>query len=830
MPFDFSKLKPAEKKPQPIDPIELFQRLRVTDSSINDLWLAQGDALREWHKNRTEPDISIALNTGAGKTLLGLLVGQSLVNETKGLILYACSSLQLVEQTEKKAIGYGLPITTYAKGQYSNDLSTQGEAVCLTTYQALFNGKSIFASQEIAAIVFDDAHAAEHLLRDHFSLRIRKDKLQGIFDSICAEFSDYFHGVGRAVSFDEVRKGDGNKLLLVPPFELAKSYAQILSLLKSSSIPGDTDTTFAWQHLKDHIDLCSLIISPSEIVFTPPFVPVRTLPYFRGEIRRVYLSATLSAPDVFIRTFGRQPSIKISPNTTAGECERMILVPAKMSGVVQDVNSVIDFADPFKMLILVPSYARSSVWAKVAQPPQRESATNAIESFKTAKGNPKLLLTARYDGMDLPGDMCRVVTIDDLPSGTGHLERYLWEYLGLSATLRTTVASRIVQSFGRISRGMSDHGVAIITGKRLIDWLLVPKNIASLPHFLQKQLELGFQMSSNMKAEDASPNINACLNRETDWIQAYENFMRDAEHSQMSTTPEVVAELALAETHFAEEMWDREYAKAAKRLTTSFDKAADFSVNCVCWHKLWAGYAQELAGDIHTARVLYQQAHGGQKNIPAYYDRSVAPDPVALPEQIIAASRLFEISSEGRVLIPRSLESDLLHLDGSGTTAQTEEALRCLGQYLGFESSRPDKEHGTGPDVLWKISEDTALCMDAKTDKQSGSAYRKSELGQLSDHVQWVRDNYQCENIIPCLVGPENPASDVSNPQDGVKVAALGKFNSVADTLKTAYRNCARTALPLTIEHVVNEEFEKRSLAWDQLNKNLELLELRDLG
>src|SRR2546430_8470100 len=110
--------------------------------------------------------------------------------------------------------------------------------------------------------------------------------------------------------------------------------------------------------------------------------------------------------------------------------------------------------------------------------------------------------------MHLPGNMFSVVVIDDLPSEIRLLERYLWEYLRFSAALRSTIASRIVQSFGRISRGMSDHGVAIVTGRRLVEWLQVLKNLASLPLFLQKQLQLGFQMSADMTLDDASSAID----------------------------------------------------------------------------------------------------------------------------------------------------------------------------------------------------------------------------------------------------------------------------------------------------------------------------------
>ncbi len=812
------------------DPIALFQKLRITDTSINDLWLAQGDALRGWNERRTESDVSISLNTGAGKTLVGLLIGQSLANELRALVVYACSSIQLVEQTAKKAEGYGLPITTYVRGNFSNDFAARGEAVCLTTYQALFNGKSVFFAQhEIAGIVFDDAHAAEHLLRNHFSLRISKQQFGNVFGEISAEFAEYFHSVGLASSFDETVSGTGSRLLLIPPFEVRRAQAAILKYIRESSVPTDVNTTFAWEHLKDRVDLCAFILSSNDITITPPFIPVGALPYFTKGIRRVYLSATLSALDVFVRTFGRKPSCKIAPTTTAGECERMILVPAKMHGVSDDVQIAKDAIRPHKALILVPSCARGAEWEDLVQPPPREQTTNAIEAFKLSKGTDKLLLHSRYDGMDLPGDMCRVVVIDDLPSGVGPLERYLWEYLKLSSTLRSTIASRIVQSFGRISRGMSDHGVAVLTGKRLIEWLQVPKNLGSLPSFLQKQLELGFQMSTAMSPAEVPLSIQSCLDRQSNWVDAYEEFIRDADDEDALPEPATVAELALAETKYAEEMWDRNYAKAALQLQRTLEAAGRFSISTVCWRKLWLGYSLELSGDTETAHALYQQAHAGQRNIPAYKGRSDSAADISLPIQATAVGRQFEQTGDGRILVPRSLERDLLYLNGEGTTNQTEEALRCLGQYLGFQSTRPDNEHDTGPDVLWLFPDKTAFCVDAKTDKDASSVYRKEEFGQLSDHVQWVRDNHDVGDIIAGFVGPELAVSDSANPPEDVKLATLARFHAVGATLKAAYRDIAATALPLNVGHLVATEFDKRRLLWPELKNLFCLIETREL-
>ncbi len=164
MTFDFSRIQIPNGPARPIDPIEIFQGANVSDGNINDLWLAQGDALREWHALRDKKDLAIILNTGAGKTLVGLLIAQSLVNETQRQVVYACSSIQLVQQTADKAKGYGLPVTTYHQQQFSSDnLYQRAEAPCVTTYQALFNGRTRFRQHDIAAVVFDDAHTVDNM-------------------------------------------------------------------------------------------------------------------------------------------------------------------------------------------------------------------------------------------------------------------------------------------------------------------------------------------------------------------------------------------------------------------------------------------------------------------------------------------------------------------------------------------------------------------------------------------------------------------------------------------------------------------------------------------
>jgi len=820
MTFDFSNLKPVPNSPRFTDPIQIFRSLRMRNSGVNDLWLAQAEALQPWYADRDKNDIAITLNTGAGKTLVGLLIAQSIVNDTGGLVLYACNSIQLVEQTRDKAVAYGMEASTYINGAHSNNLHAQGKAPCITTYQALFNGKSKFFRSEVEAVVFDDCHTAEAVLRDQFTLHVTRGAFDDSYLFLGDLFRDYFRKRGNASTYDEILRGASAKQLLVPPTEIRGRHSSILGHLQGAGLDESTVTLFAWEHLKDHLDMCAFLVSGNEFTITPPIVPVRTLPYFRSNVRRIYLSATLNANDSFARTFGRIPTKTIAPTTTAGACERMIIMPALCKDAPEDVTATIAAVPPYKVLVMTPSYPRAKKWESLVTPPPREEVTNAVNSFKASKGSPKLLLTARYDGVDLPGDACRVMVIDDLPSGTGPLEKFLWESLRMNNSLRTTIASRIVQTFGRISRGMSDHGVVLITGERLIEWLSIPKNLKSLPQFLQKQLQLGRQLSESQNSNSIQGMISSFLGRDGGWIDAYERFMAGAEVGEETVGSQNDTKIALAEAKFAEFLWRRQFQEAATSLNQILDISNEASSSTAAWHKLWLAMTHEFCGEWDLARRLYSQAHGAQPNLPLP-DRSEIEGLAAdLPPQARLAALQFQETSSGQIRVPNDLDASLTALHTDATFGQVEESLRVLGLLLGFESSRPDKEVSTGPDVLWK-DDQLVVCIDAKSNKQR-TLYRKTdEVGQMHDHIEWVNQNVEYGSIVPLFVGPKNPASRGTNPPPSFLIATKESFAEVSRNVCDAYRDVASQSLPLNLAHNIAKAFEERGLTMEGVLKQL---------
>jgi superfamily II DNA or RNA helicase len=78
---DLKKLRDAKKQAPVIDPLEIFRRLPKS-ARIKDLYGSQAEVLQAWFNSRTDKDHVLKLHTGGGKTLVGLLIAQSILNGT----------------------------------------------------------------------------------------------------------------------------------------------------------------------------------------------------------------------------------------------------------------------------------------------------------------------------------------------------------------------------------------------------------------------------------------------------------------------------------------------------------------------------------------------------------------------------------------------------------------------------------------------------------------------------------------------------------------------------------------------------------------------------
>ncbi len=325
----------VNKAPRPVDPLDIFEGLTLR-GTIENIWDPQAEALRVWHKNRTSADCVVQMNTGGGKTLVGLLIAQSLVNETRGKVLYVCSTNQLVQQTDRQARASGFtPALYYEKRRDNRELYESGETFCITNYAAVFNGLSVLAQDGLSALVFDDAHVAENAIRSQFTISIPSN--HDLFDRILTLFRPHFANTCFAPRFQDVTDGRWGAMLYTPMYLVWKHADELRQLLLEYRIDNDDKLKFPWSHLSEHLGCCCLLLSSFRIEITPPLLPIHALPFFVQPVRRVYLTATLPSQAAFIRTFGvAQPTV-VNPKGKSGDAQRLfICTPGKDDDAQRD--------------------------------------------------------------------------------------------------------------------------------------------------------------------------------------------------------------------------------------------------------------------------------------------------------------------------------------------------------------------------------------------------------------------------------------------------------------------------------------------------------------
>jgi len=85
-------------------------------------------------------------------------------------------------------------------------------------------------------------------------------------------------------------------------------------------------------------------------------------------------------------------------------------------------------------------------------------------------------------------------------------------------------------------------------------------------------------------------------------------------------------------------------------------------------------------------------------------------------------------------------------------TEEAEEALRQLADHLGLAGQRPEKEIGSGPDVLWALGGMSFWVIEAKTGA-TGDVIHKRDSAQLGHSMAWFRERYdQSSSATPVMV------------------------------------------------------------------------------
>lgn len=799
--MDFSQLKRPARNIKPQDPIAIFERRPSLPNTPNDLWRGQTEALNEWHKNRSKSDVFIALNTGAGKTLVGLLVAQSLVNEGIENVTYVCGTKDLVLQTQREATKLGIECTLRTSGDFSNSLFETGKAFCITTYTSLLNGLSVLQRDYFpGAVIFDDAHVAERMIRESFTLKIAAPDQTELLKEIKSLFEPHFKEAGKLPSLESANDSPFGPPIMASPSAVREKAGRLYSLLVDSGIKNDANLKYSFNHLKENLEHCAVVFGYEAVEIAPPFLPLFSLPVFLRDVRRIYLSASLNYKSDIARAFGRIPDLSIEPKNDAGNGERLILFSDETPRKKIDHTFVKPLSEKHKVLISVPSYRQAKAWKKVGTPPSSNDFSEKLQQFREASSG-SFILVSRVDGIDLPHDTCRVMILDELPTGASILEKFQWDTLDMKNFRATKVSNQIIQLFGRINRGRNDYGAFIINGRSLSNWLKNDRKLALLPELLRKQVRLGLYLHEQQRLSDASQLaevIDSVLSRNPSWIDFYGESINemglDGEASERTQQiEERMTQAALAEVGFISAIWDRDYAVARQKLEAVIQETARADEKLSGWHNLWLGMCLECEEDYEAAQEEYLCAYQrlAKKVIVPKAISGVSHDATAIMPKLTDFERQIDLivertSPEGYQKTFQRLRTSVAGLDNStASIPQQEESLRALGEYLGFAATRPDNDDGTGPDVFW-VDENAQKCLafELKTGKKKDPIYYKKDVEQGHDHLEWIRQNYS--NYL-CLglayVGSYGKRDRAANPSSEMYLCDISVLAAIRNQL-----------------------------------------------
>lgn len=750
---DFKKLSAARPQEAPTDPFRIFQRL-PKPPYINDLWESQSEALKLWIKRRTERDLVIKLNTGGGKTLVGLLIGQALLNELHKPVLYLCPTKQLVQQTLEKAKEVGISAIGYETGP--SDLPTSflnGQSMLVATYNAVFNGRSKFGIQGggsepilVGAIICDDAHAALSAIRDAFTLTISRKTHSDLYQDLCTRFRTDFNLTGRIGTFDDIFEREEPGVVEVP----YKGWATKASAIRELLARNYSDA-FRYQLplLRNHFDSCQVLITSREFSITPLLPLVEQLPTFHECSRRIYMSATIADDSSIIRTFdASEKSIRepIVPDTLAGIGERMILAPSLMAFKSNDDRSLAQeiakaVAKVVNVVVLVPSEAAADRWKTVGTVVMGNAIDGAIETLQSASMPAQAyIFVNRYDGIDLRGDACRLLILDGLPKAASPYDSFRSEALRASSSLNLSLAQKVEQGLGRATRGAGDYCVVFLVGSDLTAWVTRNDSLELMTPSTRAQVNMGYGISKDIASiKDLIRTVEQCLQRDPDWMRYHAETLADRAEAPKTDASAIAA--AVTERTYLRAFAQRLYTEAMG-VAQQYAAAHNDDRRLRGWFLQLAARAAHFAQDVARGEALQREAF--QAN-PVLWCPSMAAD-LYVPTTQVGSQAEAIITQISRFALPnghlQNYEDEISNLTPSASSNQLEQALKRLGDFLGFYAERPEQDFGLGPDVLWLPSELIGFVIESKGNKKGTSSLSKVDHGQLLVAVNWFTQHY----------------------------------------------------------------------------------------
>ncbi|WP_139557984.1 DEAD/DEAH box helicase [Methylotetracoccus oryzae] len=825
--------KPTSHAAVPESPDRLFRDLpRRKHASLFD---HQGQVLRNYVAQALKAsDVALQLPTGSGKTLVGLLLAEWRRRKFRERVVYLCPTRQLVNQVAEEAFAKcGLTVQAFTGKvrNYTPEAKTaymDGERVAITNYSSLFNVNPFFENPDI--IIVDDAHAAENYIASQWTMRISRfdegdetlfKAIAGVLKGVLSD-SNYTRLIGNWQTVDDASWVDK-----IPTHKLIEIADEFRAAITENI--READQRFAWHMLADHVRACQLYVSSSEVLLRPLIPPTWSHRPFADATQRIFMSATLGAGGDLERLTGRS-DIKRLPIPEGwdrqGIGRRFFIFPEKSLNEDDTLKLRRQLMRrAARSLVLTPNQADADqitedVTEELKCPVFSAADLEYSKAMFTESASAVAVIANRYDGIDFPGDDCRLLFVEGLPRATNLQERFLMNRMGASLLFNERVQTRVLQAIGRCTRGLNDYSAIVVTGEDLPAYLTDRKRLSYFHPELQAELEFGIDQSTQVNSKDILDNFEIFLEHDQAWEDANQGILEAREAATQAEFPAMdqLEGVVAHEIAWQASMWNEDYAKAYEAAREVLGGLTDSGLRGyrALWHYL-AGAAAELAAadgevgfGVH-ARTQYRKAKDAATGIPWL---------IALARGGAATPSAKERDQTIVMLQVEQLEAQLVNLgmlhnrgfsarereirEGLQDGHKFEQAQVMLGQHLGFSAGK--REGDASPDPWWIVGGITLVFEDHANAKGDTAIIDATKARQAASHPDWMREHVPASkdaSIQPVLVTPAKKA----------KEGAIPHLSRVAHWDLEEFRAWAETAL-VTVRELRREFREPGDLVW----------------
>ncbi|HEX6665816.1 MAG TPA: DEAD/DEAH box helicase [Solirubrobacterales bacterium] len=795
--LDFSRISDGSTLDSATEPRRIFSALPSKERKYNYPRDVQSEVWERWHERRAERDLVIKLNTGSGKTVVGLIALKSCLNEGIGPVAYITPDKPLTGQVISEARGLGLEFTDDPE----SPRFLQGREILIANVYKLFNGLSKFGVKggrreptKMGAVLIDDAHACLATVDEQYTLTIPQEHAayDRIFELFTADLTLQSHP-----GFLKVEGGDPGVVLPIPFWAWADKQKQVMTILHQYR--EDDELLFSWPLLADSLPLCRAAVSAEAIEIAPACPPIDMIPSFDRAQRRLYLTATLSDDSVLVTHFGANPdSIRtpITPRTANDLGDRMILTPLQTFPDC-DEEWIRDFAaekaKTHNVVVIVPSIRRAAAWEDVAQGVHRAGTLQgALEELRAGHVG-LVVLVNKYDGIDLPEDACHLLVLDGLPEALGTLDRLEMEALENSDALLARQVQRIEQGMGRGVRSNDDFCVVLLLGRKLTARLYPAAAREKFSPATRAQLDLSdrvAEMLNGQPVEELEAVVDQCLSRDPDWIKASRAALDGVTYPETSEiTPFAQAQRAAFELAAAER-----FPEAAKRLQDVTNEVGDPLLRGLLKQEA-ASYTHRF--DPVKAQKMQTSAFTDNRSLtrPRHSMQYSRLGSTTSSQSQAAVDYLAEHYDHPAALLVGvgALREQLTPNPDPTSVPGFEQGVLDLGRHLGLTGQRPERDAGRGPDVLWSLGNQSYLVIECKSGSEQ-TEIGKGDMAQLSQAIDWFEETYdQTSNAVPVLIHPSHQLEHKASARTGTRILAFEKLTgllSALETLATAVGTC----------------------------------------